>query len=174
MIYAGIGSRDCPKDILNLIVKTSYWLAKKGYILRSGAADGCDKAFEYGCDKATGKKEIYLPWKGFNGSTSDLVVTNQEAFNIANKYHPNFKSLKEGAQKLQARNSHQILGWNLDEKVDFVICYTKDGLAGGGTGQALRIANDLNIPIFDFGKFKDINEMRENFKLFIEPFLSKN
>lgn len=174
MIYAGIGSRDCPKDILDIIAKTGYWLAKKDFILRSGGAEGCDKAFEYGCDKAGGQKEIYLPWKGFNNSNSSLVVKDKKAFDIARKYHPNFDSLRDGAKKLQARNSHQVLGLSLDSKADFIICYTKNGAGSGGTGQALRIAKEYNIPIFDFGKFKTIDEARTGFKLFIEPFLDKN
>lgn len=173
MIYAGIGSRDCPKDILEIIIKISYWLGKKGFVLRSGGADGCDKAFEYGCDRANGLKEIYLPWKGFNKSNSTLVVNDSRAFDIARKYHPNFNNLKEGAKKLQARNSHQVLGLNLDSKVDFVICYTKNGAGSGGTGQALRIAKDFDIPILDLGKFKNIDEARVGFKTFIEPFLKE-
>lgn len=30
-----------------------------------------------------------------------------------------------------------------------VICWTKEGKRGGGTGQALRIAQHFYIPIFD-------------------------
>ena len=40
-IYAGIGSRDCPKEILSVLAKTAYWLSNKGFILRSGGAEGC-------------------------------------------------------------------------------------------------------------------------------------
>lgn len=174
MFYAGIGSRDCPKEILDIISKVGYWLAKRGFVLRSGGAEGCDKAFEYGCDKANGSKEIYLPWKGFNNSSSSLVVNDKRAFDMARKYHPSFDRLKEGAKKLQARNSHQVLGLSLDSKSDFIICYTKNGAGSGGTGQALRIAKDYDIPILDFGKFKDIDEAREGFRLFIEPFLKEN
>lgn len=169
--YAGIGSRDCPKEILHILAKTAYWLANKGFVLRSGAADGCDKAFEYGCDKAKGEKEIYLPWKGFNGSESKYVVKDKKAFEIAAKYHPRYAALKEGAKKLQARNTHQVLGWDFETPSIFVVCYTKDGKGEGGTGQALRIAKDYNIPIFDFGKYKDIDEARVKFMEFIKPFV---
>jgi len=34
-----------------------------GYTLRSGGANGADTAFEEGCCR----KELYLPWPGFNG-----------------------------------------------------------------------------------------------------------
>ena len=47
------------------------------------------------------------------------------------------------------RNGCQVLGLNLDDPVDAVVCWTKDGKGGGGTGQAIRIAKSRNIPIFD-------------------------
>ena len=169
--YAGIGARDCPKWILDLLAKTAYWLSYKGYILRSGAAEGCDSAFEYGCDKGTGQKEIFLPWKGFNNSKSTLVVKDEKAFDVAKLYHPRFDTLSNGAKKLQVGSSHQVLGWNLNEPSSFVLCYTKNGNGNGGTGQALRIAKGYNIPIFDFGKYNDIEKCRAEFKIFIEQFI---
>jgi hypothetical protein len=70
--FAGIGSRETPIDVLDIMQKLSIVFAKKGWILRSGHAPGADQAFEKGCDKVNGPKEIYIPWKGFEGSTSDL------------------------------------------------------------------------------------------------------
>lgn len=57
MYYTGIGSRETPEEVLSLFTIVGEFLAKKGYILRSGGAKGADKAFEVGCDKAKGKKE---------------------------------------------------------------------------------------------------------------------
>ena len=65
------------------------------------------------------------------------------------KYHPNWYRLSVGARRLMARNCHQILGEDLKTPVNFVICWTKDGGKTGGTGQAMRIADDLNIPIYN-------------------------
>lgn len=31
----------------------------------------------------------------------------------------------------------------------FVVCYTKDGMASGGTGQAIRMAEDAGIQVFN-------------------------
>ena len=50
-----------------------------------------------------------------------------------------------------ARNSYQVLGRNLDDPVEFVICWTPGGSGSGGTGQAIRIAKDYQIPVFDLG-----------------------
>lgn len=165
--YAGIGSRETPQDVLELSESFAKWFAIKDFILRSGGADGSDKAFENGCDKVNGDKEIYLPWNGFNGSDSKLVVSNPKAFEIAQKYHPYWHNLKQGAQKLQARNSHQVLGQDLETPSAFIICWTKKGKGSGGTGQAIRIAKDYNIPVFDMGKYNDIQEIKIELKAFL-------
>jgi hypothetical protein len=166
--YAGIGSRETPINILNLFTQLGKYFAKNNYILRSGHAEGADSAFEYGCDMASGKKEIFLPWNGFGGSNSEYVVNDPKAFEIAEKYHPYWHNLKQGGQKLQARNSHQVLGWDLETPSKFVICWTRNGSGSGGTGQAIRIANAYNIPVFDAGKYKDIDQIKVEIKKFFE------
>lgn len=151
--YAGIGSRDTPLDFLELMTKVGQYLAGLGFVLRSGGANGADSYFEKGCDLASGPKEIYLPWNGFNGNKSLLYPPSQTCIDIAKKYHPAWEKLSQGAQKLQARNANQILGLDLKTPSSFVICWTKNGAGQGGTGQAIRMANDYKIPVFDMGKY---------------------
>ena len=167
MFYAGIGSRSTPTEVLLFFEKVGEFLAKQNFILRTGGAKGADTAFENGCDRASGIKEIYLPWKGFEGSFSNLIVKKEEAFEIASKFHPAWNRLSQGAKKLQARNSHQILGEDLMTPSGFVVCYTKNGKRSGGTGQALRLAEYYNIPIFDAGLYKNMKEIRLAFKQFL-------
>lgn len=143
--YAGIGSRETPIELKPVIKQLVEELNNKGYILRSGGAPGADSFFE----EYSENSEIFLPWRNFNNNTSTLFNPTQEAFNMAEKYHPNWKKLSYGAKKLMARNTHQILGEDLKTPVDFVICWTKNGKTVGGTGQALRIAEDLGIPIYN-------------------------
>ena len=83
--YTGVGSRDIPCQIAELIVLIASKMAQKGYILRSGGADGSDSKFEEGCDLVSGPKEIYLPWKGFNNSKSNLFNISKEAMEMAAK-----------------------------------------------------------------------------------------
>lgn len=167
MHYAGIGSRETPTYALEYFSKLAAYLSTKGAILRSGGAQGADKAFELGCDRVNGEKEIYLPWKGFEKSSSNLIVWNTKAFEIAQSFHPNWERLSQGARKLQARNTHQVLGKDLETPSKFVICWTKDGKGQGGTGQALRIANHYGIPVFDAGKFESVEEIKVNLKKFM-------
>lgn len=46
MTYAGIGSRETPMEVLELMTKASTWLGARGYTLQSGGAIGADMAFE--------------------------------------------------------------------------------------------------------------------------------
>jgi hypothetical protein len=147
--YSGIGSRETPDNVLEVMTKTAKNLNILGYTLRSGGAPKADTAFENG---AGNNKEIFLPWKGFEGNLSPLYNIDPRAFEIAQEFHTHWFKLKQGGKKLHARNVHQVLGLNLDDPVKFVLCWTPGGSGSGGTGQAIRIATALNIPIFDFGK----------------------
>lgn len=166
--YAGIGSRSTPSEVLQLFEDVGAYLAKKGYILRSGAAQGADQAFERGNDSVNGQKEIYLPWSGFENSTSTFIVKDKKAFEIAEQFHPYWQNLKQGAKKLIARDVHQMLGWDLQTPSSFVICWTKNGSGEGGSGQCIRIAKHYNRPVFDAGKWKDIEEIKKNLRKFLK------
>lgn len=157
--YAGIGSRETPKEILDLFYNIGHALSVFDFTLRSGGAKGADISFELGCDLVKGVKEIYLPWKGFENSKSNLYNITKEAMDIAKKYHPYWDRLSDGAKKLQARNSYQVLGYDLKTPSKFILCWTKNGKGSGGTGQAIRIAKDYNIPVFDFGASGNIKEL---------------
>lgn len=151
-IYTGIGSRETPDEIIKLMMNIGATLARHGWTLRSGHADGADMAFEDGAKLNQGKMEIYLPWQGFNHAPSlmgYIVHHDPEAERIASQFHPAWDRCSQGARKLHTRNVFQVAGAELDTASDLVICWTKDGKRGGGTGQALRIAEHLNIPIFD-------------------------
>lgn len=170
--YAGIGSRETPADICKLMTKIAHDLENQGYILRSGGADGADKAFEAGVSNPE-HKEIYLPWKGFNGNFSPLFITEQifnkevcnplfnMAVELAKKYHPKYDALSSGAKRMMIRNIYQVLGWDMNRPVDFIVCWTKDGSATGGTGQALRFAMDNGIKIYNLYIDWEVLELNE-------------
>lgn len=157
--YTGIGARRLPVSMVAVLERWGYRLGYLGMILRSGAAAGSDTAFETGCDNAHGKKEIYLPWKGFNGSDSPWHNIPIEAFEVAGDiYGPSWKHLKSTTQKFMARNMQQVMGFGLDNPSKFVLCWTPDGCTRretrtkqtGGTGQAIAYADEMNIPVFNF------------------------
>lgn len=156
MKYTGIGSRSTPYDILIIMTKIAQWLEKKGYILRSGGAKGADKAFENGVVNVNNKEIFYA---------NDA---NNEARQIAKRYHPAWHRMSNYAKNLHGRNAFQILGNNLNDPVDFVICWTPDGAEThnercyetGGTGTAISIANQNGIRVFNLANAGSIDELR--------------
>ena len=149
--YAGIGSRKTPQDILDKFYRIGAYLAKKGYTLRSGGAEGADSYFAYGAGSENGAKEIYLPWKGFNNNNSELYNIPIGARLIAKSIHPAWNNLTTGAINLHSRNICQILGKDLNTPVAFVVCYTENGEEKGGTATALKLAREQGIPVFNYG-----------------------
>lgn len=145
MIIAGIGSRTTPAPIQAKMADMFEWFAQQGFMMRSGGANGADKACEEGWDRipdaARGVKEIYTAEKPL------------EAWWIAcaEHFHPNWPACTEYARKLHARNTPIVLGpnENLAHKSDAVVCWTKNGKDHGGTGQGIRIANHFQIPVFN-------------------------
>ena len=162
-IYAGIGSRNTPPQILDLMRTAAHHLANQGWTLRTGGSPGADQAFHDGADSAHGRVELYLPWAAFErparaGMHPPALVAEQpdpRAYPIAQETHPRWDGLSSGARALLARDVHEVLGPDLTapQPVAMVICWTADGsLAGtaprgGGTAEALRRAARREIPV---------------------------
>lgn len=141
MIYAGIGSRKTPESVLGIMRRIGVDLAQKGHTLRSGGAEGADKAFEEGAKSVNGKMEIFLP----NGGNKNLWFWKY----WAKKYHPAWDKLGEYAKQCHARNIAIMLGEEGDSRADFVLCWTPNAELSGGTGQSMRIAQSYGIPIYN-------------------------
>lgn len=155
LYYTGVGSRETPPEMLETMRKLGAWLAKRGYVLRSGGADGADAAFEAGALDALGPRDIYLPWPGFNGHRSPLCRPSEDAFEMAATVHPAWDRLTRGPRALHARNCHQVLGDDLETPSKFVLCWTGDGCVGeasrtratGGTATAIVVADRHEVPV---------------------------
>lgn len=154
--YTGVGSRQTPDFILSEMRKISYRLREEGFILRSGAAKGADKAFESGAGYL---KEIYF--------ASDAT---EEAEQIAKQFHPAWNKLSNYAKKLHARNVFQVLGKDLNTPSRFVLCWTPDGceshkqrsIKTGGTGTAISIADYHNIKVINLYNSYSIEDINTN------------
>ena len=164
--YAGIGSRETPPAVLDLMRRAASQLSLQGWVLRTGMAGGADQAF-YGGASTCGALELYLPWHSFEaGARSPTGVAQQyvlgqpspAAYEMAARFHPAWSWLAQSVRRLHARNCHQVLGPDLASPARFVLCWTPDGsLDGrgrrvGGTGQALRIAHYHGIAVFNLAR----------------------
>lgn len=169
--YAGIGSRQTPIETRYRQIAIAQQLADMGFTLRSGGADGSDTNFEEGAPPHL--SEIYVPWNGFNKRwahqgphiiTPDQISPEATAIakQLVDDFHPAPSSLtSNGGRKMMQRNGHQVLGKTMLDPVKFVLCYATgterkavDGKyrivnVAGGTGQAVRIAAYLGIPVFN-------------------------
>lgn len=150
-VYAGIGSRQTPEVVCCTMEAIGQYMARSGWLLRSGGAEGADRAFQRGavafrqglCEMdAYGLRflEVYRP------EDSD---GHPEWFEVAEKHHPAWHRCSEPARRLHARNTPIILGPELDQHADLVICWTPGAKGEGGTGQGIRIARAHGIPVFD-------------------------
>lgn len=163
MIYTGVGSRETPSDILRVIEKLAANFGKKGHTLRSGGAEGADSSFELGCRSVAGSMEIYLPWYKFNGNRSPLFTITEEAYKIASRIHPCWEACTPAARKLHARNCYQVLGRNLNQPSDLLICWTKNGQSVGGTRTAIELAKEHKIPIVNLANKETVQWIIKEF-----------
>ena len=150
--YSGIGARRTPPEVLRLMTRAAFALLKRGYVLRSGHAIGADTAFERGAGQAA---QIFLPAPGWRGSASTFHAAALgegiwgRAREIAAAHHPAFATISRFVQDLHTRNVFQVLGPALESPSEFVLCWTADGEATGGTGQALRVAATYGVPVYN-------------------------
>ena len=169
MIYAGIGSRETPQNVLEYMEQLAYdWAKEYEHTLRSGGARGADTAFEKGAIRGGGPLEIFYTDRcriGYSGNKDEDYSSNigqsnvevygpeimEEAMAHAKEFHPNWGACSPYAKKLHARNSLIMLGDRLNEPVDLVVCWTPGGFKKGGTAQALRIAEYMKISVFNLG-----------------------
>jgi len=142
LYYTGVGSRKTPPNILKLMTEIAEKLSDLGYTLRSGGAQGADKAFERG---AVSKSIFY----------ARDCTPNAEL--IASDFHPAWHRCSNYARKLHGRNAFQVLGKNLDNPSSFLICWTPDAcmnhesrtIRTGGTGTAISIANYYGVKVWN-------------------------
>lgn len=153
-----IGSRETPRDMLELL--SSIPKLFPNFLYLSGGAHGADT---WGVRYAK-NKVIFIPFDGFNKHYHNGITivnplklpTYQIAKAVAAKYHPKWNKLPFKVKQMMTRNVHQVLGLDLRTSTSAIICWTADGVTSvttedtGGTGQAIRLASDLGIPVFNF------------------------
>jgi hypothetical protein len=158
-VYAGIGARETPPEVLALMRDIGRHFAALGAVLRSGGSPGADAAFEEGC--GDGPKEIYLPHPGFNGNSSPLALDAAWFARIA--AHAAWRALREAlaresppvdldalpleARLRYARDVPQALGRDLTSPADLVICWTPPAGPPEGTRVALYVARQYGVPV---------------------------
>lgn len=142
MIFAGIGNRDLPERAHRALYALAQVYAGEGYILRSGGADGADRAFQDGYENFMGSvTEVYRPLP-----VNEPVPVWQ--WELVERFHPKPKALKPHPYRLMARNCQIILGPEGQTPVDFVACWARSENSGG-SAFGIRLARWAGIPVIN-------------------------
>lgn len=156
--YSGIGSRETPIEICEIMSKIGKKLELKGWTLRSGGAKpknkkprtaSADLAFE----KYVKNKYIYTV-KNFDFSEPNYSFCRNEVLSVLDK-HINLDDYDGWCRTLLLRDINQVLGSvkTTLEKSKFLICYTKSEDYSrydiGGTRIAVRCALKHGIKVYN-------------------------
>lgn len=163
-LIACIGSRELTEVQLNICQSLGVWIVRRGHELHSGNAPGADQAYARGGNEVNpALVNLHLPWFKFErhaihpmnvvwnvDDEHDVPAEKLVMFeSLARKHHPAWHRLSQGARKLMVRNSSIIKPPPEFDHVDLVLAWPSDKPGGGGTGQGMRIAQDLGIPLVD-------------------------
>lgn len=156
-----------PEPWQHLYEQAVEWVVRWGYTVATGAAKGADQVAASQAVLYGGQVELYLPATDFEQEWVRSVLTmpgkrgkqvhvvvydpakHEHWAESVSKFHPNPSALTPYSWKLMARN------YGIVEGAKAVIAIPKrrklaDGQESlGGTGQGIRIARALGIPVFD-------------------------
>lgn len=169
--YAGVGSRDTPQDMLDLMYRMAKVLCDLGWVGNSGEAPGADWYFHEGArvsrNYGPGMFNAIIPWNGFK-TQNEVKVYEKPGNNIYvmdNYRRKKAEVLGIGARKtlaglntpgkvaLHARNAMQVLGMDLRSPIKFLVCWAKpvgkEGKVSGGTNTAVALALHFGIDVIN-------------------------
>ena len=154
-IYAGVGARETPEPVLAHMREIAERLGERGWRLRTGGADGADSAFAAAAPPD--RREVIVPWSGYNGwqGSACRVLTPAEIGSmhpLAEPHHAAWERCAAKVRDLHARNVAVLLGTDLRQPVQAVVCWTRDGQDYGGTGMAIRLALQHRIPVLNLAE----------------------
>ena len=163
--------------IQELMKEIAYKLAGRGWILRSGHAEGADQAFERGADywyvkngrEARPPKEIFFS-KDASLHSMGIARDCFKEQGLLDLWQGRLTSYVRG---LHGRNIMQILGRECNKPVEIVVCWTPDGCEDGsritqftgGTRTAIWCAWKNNIPVINLYHKSRIQEIRRKLKI---------
>ncbi|KAF1702994.1 hypothetical protein [Pseudoxanthomonas kaohsiungensis] len=135
---------------------------RRGYGIRTGDADRADEAARLSAKAQGAPLQVFAVSKQacadticFTRQRPDL---QQQALDLASQHHPGWRWLKPFVRMLMGRNMWQVLSIDLAEPVERLVFWAPRSeldpegrlrSVSGGTGQAVRLAYDREIPAFN-------------------------
>jgi hypothetical protein len=163
--YTGVGSRSTPDDIKEDMKEIAVAMSKNSWVVRTGDAEGADRAFRFGSNIAGGPKEVYTPKKSHKlahhrpGSSKAREIAKEVWSNYMDRLdsYPAWDEMNPYTRSIMSRNTCQVLGYKCRKPSQCLICWTPDGAESGedtnrstgGTGQAIRVAEKFDVPVYN-------------------------
>ena len=129
-----------------------------GYTVRTGTLEGLESKAEM----LPVRKELLLPWKGFNEKESQFTSSTPLIKGIAKKYMKagNWDELKPAMQGFLQKNARLVTGHYGNSPAKFVICWSQDQAESqnqvtfntGNIAHALTIAAAWHVPVFNLAR----------------------
>lgn len=158
LAYAVVSNKDIPQDILSNYERIARRLHELGYTARTGTLEGIEAKAE----TLPIRKELLLPWKGFNEKESQFTSSTPLIKGIAKKYMKsgNWDELKPAMQGFLQKNARLVTGHFGNSPAKFVLCWSQDQAETGtqitfNTGNiahALTIASAWHVPVFNLAR----------------------
>lgn len=152
LITAIIGTR-APDVQQAVLARATASLLSSTYkvMISTGGALGIDREAMESCE--LGYLLVYLPWAGYNinvvPSYARTIVYNPKIHHkwteSVGLYHPAPERLSKASISLMARN------YGIVEHANLVVAFPNEK-GEGGTGQGIRIAKALGIPVIQINK----------------------
>jgi hypothetical protein len=131
-------------------------------------------------------REIYLPWKKFNGRRKHYdpyhpeynADNDDEGYYVPDEHWPTYAKaqviaqsvipwwdrLKPSHRRMHTRNVYQVLGLDLNTPSKLLVCNADldgKGEPKGGTRTAIKIAEEHDVPVMNRQKYKTDDEFIE-------------
>jgi len=151
-----IGNKEAPPSVIQAMTDDARFLELKGFTIRVGGDGPVEEAVE----KAVSKKELILPWKGFNEKDSPFTWAIERAHHIAKMFHSAYDNLPKGVKTILAGKARLIMGHKMMSPATVVLAWTEDGaenlrevtMKTSFAGHPIKIASAAGIRVINYGK----------------------
>ena len=162
---------DMPESVQLKVFTLMSDLKNKEFIFRyNGSGNDTVATMTYHRFKAN--SDTFLPFKTFRTDAEDVLVDKptKDSLRIAAHYVKDFNDKSLAIRSFSARDIHVMLGEKCNAPLNFLIIYSKDCAEIGKecdyktTKTAtfpIRVAEDLNIPVFNLAKENRIDQLVE-------------
>ena len=169
MIFVS-GGHHLPKEMEPVAEQIGEQLAHAGWLYRGGYEEPGLIHMDIGVMMANGKREIFIPWQGFNTGmhkrngvlVCHCLPNHIQAIEYAQQAYPTFKQEMDSIQMYWVRNMYLLLGEKLDTPADVVIYYQEgDTTSKTGSEYLVGAAQSIGIPCFNIENQEGMDALTE-------------